>query len=220
VILKISYAIFSIGGDTAANGKLFYKSKNGASIVSTSSIVANQWTHVAVTFTGSQAQIYLNGVLDATASGDFSLPNDTSVTATSIGAWLGNGNGQYFKGDIDEFRVWNAVLTPADITNTMNCELQIAQTNIVTYYKFNQGFDYTNNSTVTALTDSVGSNNGTLTNFALAGGSSNWKSGSVITSGNVCSVLNNEEFDTVNAFKVYPNPNNGFFTINSNEILI
>ena len=208
-----SYAIFSIGGDTAANGKLFYKSKNGASIVSTSSIVANQWTHVAVTFTGTQAQIYLNGVLDATASGDFSLPNDTSVTATSIGAWLGNGNGQYFTGDIDEFRVWNVTLSQTDIQNLMNCEAQ-SQPELVAYYKFNQGNDNAINSSITSLTDSSGNNyTGTLTSFALTGSTSNWKVSSPVTIGNVCTVLNTIGFDINSNFKVYPNPSTGIFTI-------
>ena len=61
--------------------------------------------------------LHINGVLNNTVNANFSLPNDLTVTATSIGAWLGDGGGQYFNGNIDEFRVWNAVLTPTEINN-------------------------------------------------------------------------------------------------------
>ena len=213
-----SYAILSLGGGNAANGKLHYQSKNGAYILSNATINANQWTHVVVTFTNAQAQMYINGTLDATAVGDFSLPNDTSVTATSLGAWLGDGGGQYFKGNIDEFRVWNAVLTPSDIANTMNCELQGSQTNIVTYYKFNQGFDAAINTSVTNLLDSVGSNTGTLTSFALTGATSNWQSGSTITIGNTCTVLSANNFDLASNIKLYPNPTSSILYLETEKL--
>lgn len=211
-----SYAVFSLGGESAANGKLFYKSKNAGTIVSNTTLSANQWTHVAVTFTNTQAKIFINGTLDATASGDFSLPNDVTVTATAIGAWLGDGNGQYFTGNIDEFRVWNVALNASDIANTMNCELQSGETNIVTHYKFNQGFDATLNTSITVLSDAVGSNHGTLTNFALTGSASNWKSGSPVAIGNSCTTLSYDDFSVV-TLKVYPNPSTGIFTISTKE---
>ncbi|SEP55973.1 LamG-like jellyroll fold domain-containing protein [Flavobacterium urocaniciphilum] len=213
-----SYATLTLGGGNAAIGKLHYQSKNGAYILSNATISANQWTHVVVTFTNTQAQIYINGTLDATAVGDFSLPNDTSVTATTIGAWLGDGGGQYFKGNIDEFRVWNAVLTPLDITNTMNCELQGSQTNIVTYYKFNQGNDTVSNAGINSLTDAVGSNTGTLSNFALTGATSNWKMGSTISNGNTCTALSSNDFAIENNIKLYPNPTSNILYIEFNDL--
>lgn len=211
-----SYAVFSLGGGNAANGKLFYKSKNAGTIVSNSTLTANQWTHVAVSFTNTQAKIYINGTLDATASGDFSLPDDVTVTATTLGAWLGDAGGQYFQGNIDEFRVWNVALNASDILNTMNCELQSGETNIMTYYKFNQGFDAASNTAVTVLNDGVGSNNGTLTNFALTGATSNWKSGFTVATGNTCTVLSLEAFSAL-TLQVYPNPSRGIFTISTKE---
>ena len=186
--------------------------------INNATIIPNQWTHIAVTFTSTQAKIYINGVLDNTVTGSFSLPNDTSVTATTIGAILGDGNGQYFTGSIDEFRVWNYALTDADITATMNCEAQM-QPELVTYYKFNQGFDTVNNSSVTTLIDELGNYNGTLNGFALTGATSNWKAGSSITTGNTCATLSNSDFETTSNFKVYPNPSKGIFNINTEEVL-
>jgi len=99
----------------------------------------------------------------------------------------------------------------------MNCELQSAETGIVAYYKFNQGFDSANNSSVTALTDAVGSNHGTLTNFALTSVTSNWKSGSTVVTGNTCATLGNSSFEMANSLKIYPNPSTGIFTITTQK---
>ena len=213
-----SYAILAVGGGSYDQGapiagQVSYQSKNGSIIKSTGPLLqTGQWYHLAITFTNTQARLYINGVLNNTVNANFSLPNDLTVTATSIGAWLGDGGGQYFNGNIDEFRVWNVALSATDIANTMNCEA-MSQPELVTYYKFNQGFDYVSNTSVTTLTDSAGSNTGTLTNFALTGATSNWKAGSTITTGNTCTVLETETFNSILEVIVYPNPSTGIFNI-------
>ena len=215
---EASYAIFAVGGggyDQGAPiaGQVSYQSKNGSIIKSTGPLLqTGQWYHLAITFTNTQARLYINGVLNNTVNANFSLPNDLTVTATSIGAWLGDGGGQYFNGNIDEFRVWNAVLTPTEINNLKDCEAQ-AQPELVTYYKFNQGYDGISNTSTTTLLDSAGSNNGTLTNFALTGATSNWKSGSTVATGNTCTTLEAETFNTLSEVVVYPNPSTGIFNI-------
>ena len=176
-----SYAIFSVGGGSAANGKLYFSSKNGSGITSTSTLTTGQWYHVAVTFSTTTASIYINGVLDQTASGNFSVPNDLTVTATSIGAWLGDGGGQFFSGSIDEFRVWNVAQSITQLNSNRICELQGNEFGLVGYYKFNQGIGAASNTGITSLTNSVsGGANGTLQNFALTGTNSNWLAGSPI----------------------------------------
>ena len=212
-----SYAILAVGGGQSDQGaplpgEVNYQSINGSIIKSTTFLQTGQWYHLAITFTNTQAKLYINGTLNNTVNADFSIPNDVTVTATTIGAWLGSGGGQYFNGNIDEFRVWNVALSATDIANTMNCEA-MSQPELVTYYKFNQGFDYVSNTSVTTLTDSAGSNTGTLTNFALTGATSNWKAGSTITTGNTCTVLETETFNSILEVIVYPNPSTGIFNI-------
>ena len=212
-----SYAIFAIGGgayDQGAPiaGQVSYQSKNGSIIKSTTFLQTGQWYHLAITFTNTQAKLYINGTLNNTVNADFSIPNDVTVTATTIGAWLGSGGGQYFNGNIDEFRVWNVALSATDIANTMNCEA-MSQPELVTYYKFNQGYDGVSNTSTTTLLDSAGSNNGTLTNFALTGATSNWKAGSTVATGNTCTVLQNESFNVSTNFKIYPNPTKNIVNI-------
>lgn len=215
---EASYAIFAVGGggyDQGAPiaGQVSYQSKNGSIIKSTGPLLqTGQWYHLAITFTNTQARLYINGVLNNTVNADFSIPNDVTVTATTIGAWLGSGGGQYFNGNIDEFRVWNVALSATDIANTMNCEA-MSQPELVTYYKFNQGYDGVSNTGITSLTDSAGSNNGTLTNFALSGATSNWKSGSTVATGNTCTTLEAETFNTLSEVVVYPNPSTGILNI-------
>ena len=212
-----SYAILAVGGGQSDQGaplpgEVNYQSINGSIIKSTTFLQTGQWYHLAITFTNTQAKLYINGTLNNTVNADFSIPNDVTVTATTIGAWLGSGGGQYFNGNIDEFRVWNVALSATDIANTMNCEA-MSQPELVTYYKFNQGNDNVSNTSVTTLTDSAGSNNGTLTNFALTGAASNWKSGSTVATGNTCTTLEAETFNTLSEVVVYPNPSTGIFNI-------
>jgi hypothetical protein len=176
-----SYAIFSVGGSSASDGQVFYQSRNGAAITSNTILNTNTWYHIAISFSTTEANLYINGSLDKTQSGDFHIPNDVSVTATAIGAWLGDGGGQYFNGNIEEFRIWNIVKSGTEINTNKDCELSGNETGLVSYYKFNQGTGGADNTSITSLTDSASTNNGTLTNFALSGSSSNFLAGSNIT---------------------------------------
>ena len=67
--------------------------------------------------------------------------------------------------------------------------------------------------TLTINTGGAGSNTGTLTNFALTGAASNWKSGSTVATGNTCTTLETETFNTLSEVVVYPNPSTGIFNI-------
>lgn len=181
-------------------------------IAGTTTLVPNTWYHATLVLeNNSTLRLYLNGVLEASASvGILNLRN--SDNKLRIGS--GNIASENFNGDIDEVRVWNKVLNATDILNTMNCELQASETGLVAYYKFNQGNDLLNNAAVNSLLDSSGNaNNCALTGFALTGITSNWRSGSAITTGTVCTTLGNSEFETSTNIAVYPNPSNGIFNM-------
>ena len=178
-----SYAIFSVGAASAANGQVYYQSQNGVGILSNTILSTGQWYHLAITFNDTGANLYIDGVLDNTASGNFSLPNDTTVTATSFGAWLGDGNGQYLNGNIDDFRVWNTTRTAQQISESMSSELQGNETGLLVYYNFNQGISGEDNTSETILYDiTLNGFNGALTNFSLTGTTSNWLDGSPVSS--------------------------------------
>lgn len=178
-------------------------------------ITANTWTHVAMVYNDSSLKLFVNGneVASSVVALSYSLP--ISSQPYNIGL---TGFSEMFSGDMDELRVWNSALTQADIQATMNCEAQ-AQPELIAYYKFNQGFNNVNNSSVTTLIDETGTYNGTLTNFALTGTTSNWQSGSTITIGNTCTTLSTTGFEAISSLKVYPNPSTGIFTIATQEDL-
>lgn len=185
-------------------------------ITGTTVLTPNTWYQATFVFENNNSlRLYLNGNLEASiAIGNRTLRN--SDNRLRIG--VGNLASEHFNGDIDEVRVWNKVLNATDILNTMNCELQATETGLVAYYKFNQGNDSVNNSTVTSLLDSSGNaNNGTLTNFVLTGTASNWKSGSAIITGNTCATLGNSDFENVTSITIYPNPSTGIFNIVSQQ---
>ena len=147
------------------------------------------WHHIAVTWKqGGNFTSYLDGVQVASrAVGAATLPVLNS--GMRLGAF--NGGSEFMNGSLDEVRVFNVALSQTQIQNTMNCELQsTGNSGLLAYYKFNKGTSYTDNTALnTTLPDASGfAYNGTLTNFALTGATSNWISGSAVTAGNTCSV--------------------------------
>ena len=76
------------------------------------------WTHYAVTknnISGVQ-EIYQNGVL--ISSKETGKKGMNGITSMTIGA-LDNRKAQFFKGGLDEFMVWNKVLSAAEIQRAM-----------------------------------------------------------------------------------------------------
>lgn len=132
--------------------------------------VANTWSHLTVTYDGTNIKGYLNGVLQATGA---ALSGGIINTNFRIGR-RGTSNNNNFDGRIDEVRVWDYALCADEITATMNCELAGNETGLISYYKFNQGFVGSNNGGETTLLDATGNQNGTLNNLGLTGTSSNW----------------------------------------------
>jgi hypothetical protein len=79
-------------------------------------LVANIWTHIAVTLTSSQLKIYINGQLDATVSQSFNgfsnpLYGTIGVDRTSQSA---TGN-KWLDGQMSKFRVYDTALTGVQI---------------------------------------------------------------------------------------------------------
>jgi hypothetical protein len=69
-----------------------------------------EWAHVAATFDGTTARLYLNG--DEIGSGPFSLGNKPTAEMR-IGSY--NNDSPTYSGDIDEVRIYNRALTQADL---------------------------------------------------------------------------------------------------------
>ncbi len=85
--------------------------REGSGIATGQMLEVGQWTHVAVTFDGATAKIYIDGVI--VDEGSFSFGNDTEAPVV-IGAAAEDG-GNPFNGALDEVRIYDIVLSEAEI---------------------------------------------------------------------------------------------------------
>lgn len=70
----------------------------------------DQWQHLCVVYTGTAAQIYIDGLLKA--EGPWTLPADTSA-ALNIGSAAGGG--ESFNGYLDDLRIYNYAMADTDV---------------------------------------------------------------------------------------------------------
>jgi hypothetical protein len=84
-------------------------------IVGTAALPSGQWVHVAVTLAGATGTLYVNGAVAGTNTSMTTAPFRMSSTSQN---WLGRSQystDPYFNGLIDEFCIYNGVLTQAQI---------------------------------------------------------------------------------------------------------
>lgn len=82
----------------------------------------NIWHHIAVTYNGTTANIYIDGVLDNTKILTSPVANGSKLAIGAV--YIDKSNiVDYFKGGIDEIRIWDQALTVDQIHYVMNQEL-------------------------------------------------------------------------------------------------
>ncbi len=160
-----TYAVFSVGHTSNAgggfqdetDGKVFFRGLNaGGSLESSTTLQTGQWYHLAVTFTGTEAKLYINGELDKFESGNFAIPDDTSTAGgheARIGSWKGNASDM--DGKVADFRVWNDVRTSEEISSNYNHLPTGNEAGLLLNYHF----DEINGSTI--VDESTNANDGT-----------------------------------------------------------
>ena len=141
----------------------------------------NTWIHVAVTYDAASTtmKLYKNGTLIATNTNAPSyITSDLNIGAQEFGDFFDGG-------DIDEVRLWNVARTQSQIQGAMNTD--VAQnSNLVAYYRFNQGTPGGDNTSLTSAYDYSGNTHcGTLYNFNLTGSSSNYITGAIGTTNSI-----------------------------------
>lgn len=101
-----------------AGGKVrFYPHGESSFAESSSSVPSGVWTHIAASYDGITARVYINGILDGTDTlHPGPLVPAAGLTALGIGADLVNSFYQnYFSGRIDEVRIWRIRRTIMEI---------------------------------------------------------------------------------------------------------
>ena len=153
------------GGVERPDGQLTWRPYNGnTELSSTTTLQTGQWYHVAVTFSGSTGTLYVNGVAEDTAAGNFSIPTLTYPHGggATIGSMHSEGSGGYaLDGQLAEFRIWDTIRTPTEIADNMNATLVGDEAGLRALYNFSD--DFTSGD---AVADATGTYNGTAVNTA------------------------------------------------------
>ena len=144
------------------NNYISFNWNNGNAITSPYQIDTDRWYHIAVTFSGLNYNLYIDGVLVAgPVSG--SSPTNNSVNCI-VGAMDQNNVTpfNYFNGWMDELRIWKVALTIDQIHQMMNQEIYndgngnvkgaivpknisaLAWSNLAGYYQMNETTDINN----------------------------------------------------------------------------
>lgn len=189
-------------GSSSGRITAFFQNPASVSLDSNYIVPINSWTHVAVTYDGTTAKIYING--NATADNTVTLSQAIAYAGT-FPVFIGNSDAP-FDGDIDDVRIWNVVRTGAQIAANFGVELVGNETGLVSYWKLNNALtdstananNLTNNNVVTftavipfitnVTTDTrywvggTGSWNTTQTSWALTSGGTGGVSVPLLTS--------------------------------------
>ncbi|NBO35899.1 MAG: hypothetical protein EBU89_08375, partial [Actinobacteria bacterium] len=142
---------------------------SGGWLYSAATVTDGNWHHVAGTYDGATLKIYVDGTLSNSRAVTSTI--QTGTTPIYIGS---RGGGSRFQGSMYELRYWNVARSAAEIAASMNSALTGSETGLIANYSFNQGTAGGSNAGVTTATSTTGSNNGTLSGFALTGTTSNW----------------------------------------------
>ena len=131
-----SYGVLTVGvycdgngnSQTGIAGQLYYHPYNGGNIASSTSLLATgQWYQVVVIFSSTNCNLFINGSLAGSATGNFIFPNDLSATTTSIGSWESSlGLGTFYSvlaGSISDVRFFNRALAANEVAQLYATEV-------------------------------------------------------------------------------------------------
>ena len=150
---------------------------------SNDTIAKDKWYHVITTFdfNSKVKQIYINGVLDTSAV-SINIINRLPISKLRMGARIMNGPGgtlEYFKGIIDDFRIYKRVLKPNEVLNLYNeCNYTVSISPSISYNNVGQTAQFTVQPTIPGatiqwLTDRDFGYQNVLNNAKYTGASSN-----------------------------------------------
>lgn len=93
----------------------FYTNIGGVSLVSETTIEAQKWYHLAVTYNGTGESLYVNGKLESSASNVY----EANIGKVIFGAFKGYASG-FFDGVMDSTRFYTRELSAAEILDNYN----------------------------------------------------------------------------------------------------
>ena len=97
----------------ATNGQIYFTSVNGPSLLGTTAIHDGAWHHVAIAWSGTNWNLYIDGTSDASAT-DSSWGADVAATLRIGKAYASGSNN--FIGNLDEIRISNVARYTSNFT--------------------------------------------------------------------------------------------------------
>jgi|11BtaG_2_1085332.scaffolds.fasta_scaffold10392_4 hypothetical protein len=166
----------SNGGIALANNQnkwkcYFYSGTTWYAVESDNNVVDGQWYHLASTWDGTTAKLYVNGSVQTSTASISSITYFTAVSA-KVGSYF---TGNYLNGLIDEVSLFDSALSASDVTAIYNSGVppDISSLNPVGWWRVGDGTGDTdsaggtpaNGDTIGTVVDQgSGSNNATGTN--------------------------------------------------------
>ena len=165
-------------------------------------IPLDTWSHVAGTYDGKEIKFYLNGQLvesKTTSNMVQGILWNSLPTGLYLGRYMATtpADAAYFKGAVDDVRIWRTVRTEQQIASTYDAKLVGNEQNLSAYWPLNEGegttaIDATANAFVANLKNGP-----------------QW-----IASNTACWGVGIDENQN-NKYNVYPNPTNNFIYIDN-----
>ena len=94
------------------------------------------WTHVAVVYTNKVPSLYINGQWVKTGLTGIKAIVRPCTT-------IGGGHFGYFRGSVDEVRIWSLARSAADLAADMNRTVASNASGLMGYWQFDEGYDNT-----------------------------------------------------------------------------
>jgi predicted outer membrane repeat protein len=143
------------------DGKLRFLHRNppgttgGKDIISTGTYTDGYWHHLAAIKSGADISLYVDGIFEGSNTGVTSFTDSLTIL---VGKLKPSTSERFYKGQIDEIRLWNTTRDPEDIRDNMHRMITGTENCLVSYWPFNE-------TTGTTLNDLTGNNDGTLYNM-------------------------------------------------------
>jgi hypothetical protein len=97
----------------------FGATADGTQIASTSSPGVNQWHYLAVVYTPTSQQLYLDGTLDASINAGAGTIASSPLTNLTFGGWSGDGS-SYGTAQLANISVWDNAMTADEVQGLSN----------------------------------------------------------------------------------------------------
>ena len=137
---------------TSAGGEFFIKRTNGdlyvyrtgfpsGNALDCGPVIDNAWTHIAVSMDGSTVKCYFNGSVSFIKNLGF---GNNIASKFVVGAWanLDSASFNFWKGQLDQIKVWNAALSESQVAESMHSYSSTGVTGaptLLAHYDFNEG---------------------------------------------------------------------------------